>query len=77
MSEHNAYAATNSTYVKINGNKVPKVKEPFYKSKDRIIYADCPVCKWQVQRIWNLNYCGNCGAQITWLDIDTADLPTR
>nr|DAZ36857.1 MAG TPA: 30S ribosomal protein S27 [Caudoviricetes sp.] len=72
MSEKHEYVASKSEYNIINGRKIYKVREPFYKEKEQLIYATCPYCGGQVNRVWNLNNCGNCGAEISWADISVA-----
>ena len=57
-------------FVIINGSKIYKVVKPYYSDKTGVIYATCPYCGGDVQRIWNLCNCGNCGGKISWKDVN-------
>lgn len=59
--------ATQSEYVVIKGEKIPKVKEPYY---DGLTKAFCPHCGLEVNRVWNMDHCGNCGGRIAWTDLE-------
>lgn len=58
-----------SPYNIVNGEQVPKVLEPYYSNEKGVIFATCPHCKYDVQRVWNLKYCGSCGGAISWNDM--------
>ena len=51
MSEKHEYVASKSKHNLINGRKIYKVREPFYKEKEQLIYATCPHCGGQVNRV--------------------------
>lgn len=70
--KNNEYVAPRCEYNLVNDRKIYKVKEPYYSEKDRIIYASCPYCGGQLHRVWNLNNCGNCGAEISWSGLSVA-----
>lgn len=69
MDDHE-YAASISDYNMIDEVRVRKVIKPIYDGKKSVIYASCPYCKCQVQRVWNLKHCGNCGERISWDNIN-------
>jgi hypothetical protein len=60
------YVAPNTDYVVENGIKILKVIGPYYSNEDKLLYGFCPKCGLQVQRVWNLCNCGNCGERISW-----------
>ena len=67
------YVATAVPYVIVNGEKVPKVQEPYYSKEKRVVEAFCPHCGVGVDRIWNMDYCGNCGGKLSWHDLRVKD----
>lgn len=72
------YMASMSDTVTVKGENVRKVVEPYYCKEKRIISAFCPHCGLEVNRVWNLEFCGSCGGKISWHDIsvkDYGDLP--
>lgn len=71
--EMGVFHAGTQNYVMQNGTKVLKVTEPYYSAKDRIISAFCPHCGLELNRIWNMEYCGSCGGEISWHDISVKD----
>lgn len=63
------FAATKNEVINIDGVEHRQVREPYYNDHKGIIYGTCPYCGYNVQRVWNLNFCGTCGGAIHWHDI--------
>ena len=63
------FAASKEKARVIDGITYIKVLEPYYNDYQGVIYANCPYCGSQVQKVWNLKHCGNCGGAILWNDI--------
>lgn len=71
--ELGVYSAPSKPYVLVNGTKVLKVKEPYYCKDKKIISAFCPHCGLELDRVWNLDYCGSCGGRVSWHEISVKD----
>ena len=71
--ELGVYQATKAPYVIHKGKKALKVAEPYYSKKERMITAFCPYCGLELNRVWNMEYCGSCGGQVSWHDISVRD----
>lgn len=78
MAEWGKFTANQCPYIVKNGEKILKVAEPYYSQENRLISAFCPHCGLELNRVWNLEYCGSCGGRITWHNIsikDYGDIP--
>lgn len=71
--EMGVYQVTKAPYVIRKGKKIMKVAEPYYSNEKRIVSAFCPHCGLELNRVWNMEYCGNCGGAISWHDISVKD----
>ena len=69
MAEFGKYAATAKHYIIKNGEKILKVAEPYYCHEKKVIRAYCPHCGTEVNRLWEIDYCGDCGGRISWHDL--------
>lgn len=61
-----------------DGEKILKVIAASWDTKEKLTYGFCPYCGFEVMRLWNLDYCGNCGKRISWHGIHVenyGDLP--
>jgi hypothetical protein len=68
------FAASNEEVLSINGINHIRVKEPYYNDRKGVIYGICPHCGYNVQRVWNLNFCGTCGGAIHWHNVRIAGI---
>ena len=71
--EMGIFHADSRPYYEKDGRRIMKVAEPYYNRDERIISGFCPHCGLEVNRVWNMDYCGSCGREISWHDISVKD----
>ena len=70
---HKDYYPPQTDYTLVDGVKHLKVIGPYYNSDKGLTFGTCPHCKYDVNRIWNLKFCGTCGGPISWEDLIIKD----
>ena len=69
MEGFGTFAATAKPYIIKNGEKILKVIDPSISHEKKVKGTNCPLNGTKINRLWEMDYCGDCGGRISWHDL--------